>query len=58
MTSLEKFMFNMKQFDYHLSKDLIELYQKLVKEDLKMQKELIQLKIENERLSTLNLNNK
>jgi hypothetical protein len=48
----------MKQFDYHLSKDLIELYQKLVKEDLEMQKELIQLKIENERLSTLNLNNK
>jgi hypothetical protein len=48
----------MEQFDYHLTKDLIELYQKLVKEDLEMQKELIQLKIENERLSTLNLNNK
>jgi hypothetical protein len=48
----------MKQFDYHLTKDLIELYQKLVKEDLEIQKELIQLKIENERLSTLNLNNK
>jgi hypothetical protein len=48
----------MEQFDYHLSKDLIELYQKLVKEDLEIQKELIQLKIENERLSTLNLNNK
>ena len=48
----------MEKIIYNTIEDLIEIYQKLVKENLEMQRELIQLKIQNERLSTLNLNNK